>query len=339
MSLKKLAEHLGLSQTTVSRALNGYSDVSKETRERVSIAAKELGYRPNESARRLATGRSNIIGVAFPTDENKLVDPHFTEFLSGLAERAAEHDYDVLLSATKGDDWKGLKRVVSSRTVDLVVLPSVDVSGEQISLVKSLDIPFVVHGRVKDRNDYAFLDIDNYQVFYQPTKMLIDLGHKNIAILNGPRNRNYTNERLRGWQDALAEIGIEAPAGYDAHARMTEAEGFAMAMELLSRPDRPTALVCSSTLLASGAYRACSQLQLVVGRDVSITAHDDELPFLSAMSFDPPLAVTRSSIRAAGREVASIVNRYLLGESWQSLQTIWQAELVYRASVAPLKAS
>ena len=89
MNLKKLAQELGLSQTTVSRALNGYPEVSEKTRKRVSDAADRLGYRPNASARRLATGRVGAVGMVMPSDGQLLVNPHFSEFLAGLGQRLA----------------------------------------------------------------------------------------------------------------------------------------------------------------------------------------------------------------------------------------------------------
>ena len=98
MKLKDLADRLGLSQTTVSRALNGYPEVSEETRRRVLEAARRFDYRPNASARRLATGRAGAIGAVLQTDRNLLLDPHYVEFLAGLGERLAEDEIDIVLS-------------------------------------------------------------------------------------------------------------------------------------------------------------------------------------------------------------------------------------------------
>ena len=107
MKLKDLADRLGLSQTTVSRALNGYPEVSEATRERVLDAARRFDYRPNASARRLATGRAGAIGAVLQTDRNLLLDPHYVEFLAGLGERLAEDEIDIVLSPTRGNDEIG----------------------------------------------------------------------------------------------------------------------------------------------------------------------------------------------------------------------------------------
>jgi len=102
--LKTLAKHLGLSQATVSRALNGYDSVKPETRRKVLEAARLLNYRPNSSARRLATGRAGAFGIIVGIGENMLIDPHFTEFLAGLTRTLAESDIDVVLTAATAEN-------------------------------------------------------------------------------------------------------------------------------------------------------------------------------------------------------------------------------------------
>ncbi|WP_310618623.1 LacI family DNA-binding transcriptional regulator [Flexibacterium corallicola] len=338
MNLKSLSVHLGLSQTTVSRALNGYSDVSVETRKRVEEAAKKYGYRPNASARKLATGRSRAIGVSFPTDRNLLADPHFIEFLIGLTEQAAECDYDLLLSATKSDSIEGYQRTAGNGAVDLMVLSSLDLSEERLDQLKDIGRPFIVHGRIEGREDYAYLDIDNRQAFYLPTKLLLDLGHRRIAILNGPDGRHYSNQRAKGWADALKEYSIEADLNLTRGGVMSEEVGYRLAKDLLKQAERPTALLCSSVVMAVGAYRAAGELGLSVGSDVSITAHDDGLPLVNPQRMEPALTVTHSPIRAAGKEIALMAKRFVGGVPLEQLKTVWDVELIYRPSVgAPRK--
>ena len=103
MKLKDLADTLGLSQTTVSRALNGYPEVNEETRSRVLEAAHRHHYRPNASARRLATGRVGAVGAVLHTNRSQLIDPHYVEFLAGGGERLAEDEIDIVLSPTKSE--------------------------------------------------------------------------------------------------------------------------------------------------------------------------------------------------------------------------------------------
>ena len=98
MNLKELSRRLGLSQTTVSRALNGYPEVSEETRERVTEFAQKMNYQPNSSARRLATGKTNAIGHVVPLAEHDMINPHFSDFIAGAGEVYNRRGYDMLIS-------------------------------------------------------------------------------------------------------------------------------------------------------------------------------------------------------------------------------------------------
>ncbi|WP_068087852.1 substrate-binding domain-containing protein [Polycladidibacter stylochi] len=333
-NLKSLANHLGLSQTTVSRALNGYSDVSIATKERVRKAAEELGYRPNASARRLATGRSNVIGIAFPTEHSLLVEPNFMEFLAGLSENAAANDADIMISATTGFESDVYERFALRGSVDLVVLSNIYLSEERIGRLKQLGLPFIVHGTAPSSYSYAYLDIDNYSVFYEPTKLLLGLGHKRIAILNGERDRTFAIDRRNGYQSALEERDIQPDPELQYHSEMSESFGYAHMKKLLALKEPPTAVLCSHVLMAKGVYRACSKAGKVVGRDISVFAHDDVLPTFDVEQFEPPLATTRSSLREAGKEVAQMAQRMLDGAPIEELQQKWRVEFVYRPSIA-----
>ena len=107
MNLKELAKHLNLSPTTVSRALNGYPEVGAETKRRVGDEARRLGYQPNPHARRLATGRSHAIGHVFPIDRSLMIDPLFSDFVSGAADVYSAHGFEVMLHAGGNDFFRG----------------------------------------------------------------------------------------------------------------------------------------------------------------------------------------------------------------------------------------
>src|SRR3954466_596384 len=132
MKLKDLAGELGLSQTTVSRALNGYPEVSQATRQRVLEAARRFDYRPHASARRLATGRAGAIGAALQAYRNLLLDPHYVEFLAGLGERLSEDEIDIVLSPSRGNDEQMYRRLAAGARVDAVILSSPTVADERI---------------------------------------------------------------------------------------------------------------------------------------------------------------------------------------------------------------
>ena len=143
MNLKQLSHMLSLSQTTVSRALNGYPEVNEETRRRVVDAAKRHGYRPNPSARRLATGKAGMIGYVMPTGDSVDIDPHFVEFLSGLGDYARAHELDLVLSPTAVDEEETTyRRIVANKQVDAVYVSSPRPADRRIMLLNQLGIPY-----------------------------------------------------------------------------------------------------------------------------------------------------------------------------------------------------
>lgn len=336
MNLKQLSRMLELSQTTVSRALNGYPEVAEETRRRVVEAARRHGYRPNPSARRLATGKAGMIGYVMPTGASVDIDPHFVEFLSGLGDYARTHELDLALSPTTVDDEETTyRRVVASRQVDAVYVSSPRPRDRRIALLNQLGVPFIVHGRSEGLDfDYPFLDIDNESAFHDAARLLVQLGHRRIALINGNPDQTFAIHRERGARRALAASGVELPPERARALPMTEESGYRAARDFLEAPERPTAIVCSSLLMALGVIRALGDAGLSVPDDVSLIAHDDVFPFLKPENFPVPLSTTRSSIRAAGQRVAERLAARIAGLEEGARGEVWPVDLVVRGSVA-----
>lgn len=337
MRLKELASHLGLSQTTVSRALNGYPEVNEETRQRVLDAARRYDYRPNASARRLATGRSGAIGIVLPTDRNLLLDPHYVEFQAGLGERLMKDEIDIVLSPSRaGDEMATYRRMAVSSRVDAVIVSSPTVEDPRIALLNELGLPYVVHGRTQSPIGYAWLDIDNEGAFRHATKHLLDLGHRRIGLINGETRQTFAIDRERGFRLALADHGVPVDEGLIAEGIMTDETGYRLTARFLAETPRPTALLVSSMMMSLGALRAIRSAGLVLGRDVSMIAHDDVIPFLNPDAMVPTMSTTRSSIRAAGTRVAELLMEIIAdGRAPDSIHELWPVDLVIRGSTGP----
>ena len=337
MNLKQLSELLGLSQTTVSRALNGYPEVNEATRERVLRAVKETGYRPNKAAQRLATGKAGSIGLVMPTAPGHQSDVHFGEFLTGLGEEAVRHDFHfVIMPADPDDEVAALRRLAISGNVDALFVAYMRGHDPRLAMLKSLSMPFVVHGRsFGTEPDYPYLDIDNEAAFYDAARLLLQLGHTRFALMNGPAHLDFAIRRRNGLIGALGERGLELTEDCTSHTVMSDEEGLIAMERFLQLPDRPTAILCSSTVLALGAIRAVNQAGLKLGEDISLIAHDDVLPLLKPENFSVPLTTTRSSLRAAGVRIA----QRLIGTVKQAgpfpEQELWKTELIVRASTGP----
>jgi len=336
VNLKQLSTMLALSQTTVSRALNGYPEVNEETRRRVMDAAKRHGYRPNPSARRLATGKAGMIGYVMPTGSAVDIDPHFVEFLSGMGDYARHHGLDLVLSPTDADEEETTyRRLAANKQVDAVYVSAPRPADRRIKLLNQLGLPYIVHGRSEGLGfDFPFMDIDNEGAFRQAGRLLIELGHRRVGLINGELSQTFAVFRERGLRQSLADHRLDLPQSLIRSQAMTDEGGYRAARELLSAPDRPTAIVCSSLIMALGVFRAARELGLDIPRDLSVIAHDDVFPWLKPENFSVPLATTRSSIRAAGARVAERLAARISGAETSPVAEVWPVDLMVRASVA-----
>lgn len=337
MNLKQLAKHLNLSQTTVSRALNGYPEVNAETRRRVDEVARKVGYRPNPHAMRLATGRSHAIGHVLPSDRMLLIDPHFSDFIAGAGDVYSANGFDVMLHVGGSEDEQTVyRRYAQSGAVDGVVVMGPRLNDWRINLLTELDLPFIVHGRAGDAEDgYAWLDIDNRGAFRQATKLLTDLGHRRIGLINGNEAFTFATHRRQGYEDSLQAAGIGVDPSIMTSDAMTEENGYRQTKRFLASENRPSALLFSSMLFISGAMRAAYELGLHIGSDISLIAHDDGLPFLNAEGLVPSLTTVRSSIRAAGSRVAELLIEMINNPEAAQPHELWTVDLIVRGSTGP----
>lgn len=340
-NLRELADYLGLSQTTVSRALNGFPEVSEKTRARVVEAAERFNYRPSLAASGLATGKSRIIGHVVPISGHMMINPHFSDFIAGASESYSRAGYDMLIRMVPHEDQERVYRDIAGRSrADGVVVHGPLVDDPRIPLLRALGLPFVVHGR-SDHSDngFSWLDVNNLRAFYRATGLLLDLGHERIALVNGLENMNFAWRRRLGYEQALAARGIAADPALMFSDDMVEPYGYDATMKLIRSADPPTAILYSSILPALGGMRALTEAGLKPGVDLSLITYDDCLSFLQSAGSSsqgiPLFTVVRSSIREAGRRVAEMLIDQIERRHPAPIQELWEAELVIGRSTGP----
>lgn len=339
MNLKKLSEMLNLSQTTVSRALNGFPEVKEKTRIRVLEAAEKYNYRPSTLAKSLATGRAMAIGHVLPISKQEMVNPIFTDFISGAGEVYAKQGYHMALTAVTDDNEEAAYReMASKRSVDGVIVHGPRVPDSRIELLQDIGLPFIVHGRAQDtKTDYSWFDINNRSAFKKAAEFLIDFGHQRIALLNGPEHMDFAERRHDGYVDALTKAGIKVNPDFIRNDDMTEPYGYTSTMQLMNTPRPPTAFLVSSIIPALGARRALLDLGLQPGKDVSIITHDDMLSFLKMGGDVPLFTATRSSVRDAGKRCATMLLNQINDPKHKIQHELWEAELIIGASTGSVK--
>jgi LacI family transcriptional regulator len=336
-TLRDVSRRSGYSVTTVSRALNGFSDVTEATRKHIEAVARELNYRPNQVARKLVSGRSGMVGLVFAGPPAPFEHGHFFHIIAGCSREFSAQEMDFVLHIGTGEDdvLRTYSRLINRGTLDGFLVTAPDRRDARIALLLERDVPFVVHGRDPEQNGYPYFDADNRAIARAAAELLADLGHRRIALLNGPAPRAYSGERLQGFRDALAARGLTCEPQLVRHGDTSTAYGRAAAAELLALGQRPTALVCCNSLAASGALEAIRAAGLRVPEDLSIVAHDDVLPQAETDHLNPPLTITRLPLEKSARPLVSLLLRRLAGADIEDLQITVGAETIRRASTAP----
>ncbi len=337
MSIRELAKHLGLSVSTVSRALNGYTDVNAGTRERVQQAARELGYRPHPVAHRLATGRTGAVALVSPVLGSSRFDNSFAQLMHGVTSRLEPAGYYLLSMALPADDGElpALQRLLDAGMVDGLILTRTRPRDARVSLLQSRDIAFVTHGRTLHNDAHAWVDTDNERAMRLAVGRLISLGHRRIAMINGPGELSFALLRRQGFMAGIVDAGLDPSRCPVVHSELTAAAAQAVAIDLLHPADRalrPTAIVCANDVLALGAALACRQSGLRVGHDVSLTGYGNSE---SAEFADPPLTTVDHQVFESGGHLASLLLRRMAGEDVGVLHELEPVRLIERASIAP----
>ncbi len=338
MNLRELSRQLGLSQTTVSRALNGYPEVSEATRQKVMAAARASGYQPDARARSLATGRAKAIGHVIPhSTKHEMVNVVFADFIAGAGEVYGQHGYDLVMSMVSDDaEEQAYRTLARKRNVDGVIVHGPTRNDARIDLLRELRIPFVVHGRSSDvTSEYNWLDVNNRRAIERATAFLIDLGHRRIALVNGVERMDFALRRRLGYEGTLHARGITLDPALTRSAEMTEPHGYHSAREMLALADPPTALIASSIVVAMGVRRAVEERGLRLGRDVSVICFDDMVSYFPNGDGEPIFTATRSSVRAAGRRCAEMLLEQIEAPDAAAVHELWEADLVVGRSTGP----
>lgn len=337
MRLKEFARLVGMSQTTVSRALNGHPEVNEQTRARLVAAAREHGYSPNAHARFLAMGRAPVISCVIPiTGRNEIVSPIYADFLAGVGEECAQRKYEINLTVLPDDEQEAAYRSLKSRQmVGGVIVQFTRHDDPRPALLDKLGMPYVVHGRVSGRSEpYSWVDVNNRRAFERAAGFLIQLGHKHIALINGDERMDFAHRRREGYLNALRDAGLE-PGPDMPGGEMTVAHGYAATRHLLQQHPRPTAILCSSTMIAEGVRQAAQESGLQLGRDLSLVCFDDDLSYYSNRDAVPEFTAMRSSVRLAGQRIAAMLINRIETDDPTPVQELLEAELVVGRSTAP----
>ncbi|WP_448003587.1 LacI family DNA-binding transcriptional regulator [Agromyces bauzanensis] len=328
VTLALVAQEAGVSLSTISKVLNGRTDVSATTRARVEELLHRHGYE-RRGAR--AQPKAELIELVF----HELDSVWSMELIGGVEAVAKEHGLSVVLTVSgsrHAPDPEWIEAVMRRRPVGVVLVFS-DLAPEYRERLRSRAIPFVIVDPAGDPSpDAPSVGSANWSGGLMATRHLIELGHRRIAAITGPEDMMCSLARLDGLRSAMNSAGLEIRPEWIRFGDFHMSGGRDRARELLSSPDRPTAIFAGSDLQALGAIEAARELGLRVPEDVSIVGYDD-IPL--AQWLTPRLTTVHQPLRRMGEEAARLVIRLSEGSVGTTPRMDLATSLVVRDSTAP----
>ncbi len=333
VTIRQVAEQAGVSIATVSRVVNGHSDVSSQTREAVTRVLRERGYPGSPRARhgredRPGTGR---VGVTMP-----LVHPgYFASILAGAAEALYEHDMRVVLCPTRHSRAREvslLDRLAHGET-DGAILVLPEETSEELSALAGHGFRFVVVDPLRELAvGIPVVSSANSSGATQATRHLLELGHRRIGVISGPQGWAASEERLRGHHGALAGAGVLPDPALVRYSNFRSDGGLAAAGSLLDAPEPPTAIFAFNDSMAIGALQAARARGLRLPGDLSVVGFDDTS---ESLIVTPALTTVRQPLAELGRTAVSILLRQLENRRFEPLRVELETTLIVRDSTAP----
>jgi DNA-binding LacI/PurR family transcriptional regulator len=326
-TIKSVAREAGVSTATVSRVLTGVNVVGDNVRAKVMKAVRKLDYHPNRLARSLREGRRKMIGVIIPDLQN----PFLTGVVHGVEAVLYEAGYTLILGHSDGFPEREQAHIAGLRgegAAGLILVPD-NGEGANYASLQAWDIPVVAVDRIPTGFKVDLVSTNHREGSRQAVNHLVSHGHKDIALINGPRGFSVTQERLAGYQEALAQAKIASRAAYVVHSDFRLVGGETAMNQLLDLPKPPRAVLVGNNLMALGALQAIHKRGVKIPEEIAVVGFDD-LPWASSLR--PPLTVIAQPIEQLGQIAAQMLLDRLNDPHRPVKQVILPPQLIVRAS-------
>ncbi len=337
-NIKELAEKLGLSPTTVSRVLNGKSKnfrISQETSRKVLDAAQKYHYSPNRIARGLKLERTETVGLIIPD----IANPYFGSIAKTIEVEARNSGYSIILCDSLDDEVTEaeLLQLLAGRKVDGIIIAPTGKSSRHVTEIQQQGIPVMVIDRYLPGTNLPFVTTDNHLGALMATEHFIEMGHRNIACIQGINGISANSERVKGYRDALQNHGIPVNESMILGTDFGEENGYIQTKKLLDLPTRPTAIFALSNLISLGTLRALKEAGLTVPEDISIVSFDEQ-------PYSAFLACPMTTVEQPREEIGRLAFDFLLniinkGLPTQTENLMLKPRLIFRESVKKINIS
>jgi LacI family transcriptional regulator len=333
-TIKDLARKLGVSPSTVSRALSDHPDISPATKRRVVEAAQKYHYHPNQIAQSLQKKRSSTIGVIVPEIRHNF----FSTVISGIEEVAYESGYTIMVcqsNETLAREVLNTQALVANRVAGLLIAISTETSRwDHLENVLARGVPLVQFDRVAESLDTSKVVIDDYRAAYEAVVHLIDSGYRRIGHFSGREVIAMDRHRCRGYLDALADHGLACDRRFLIRGGYREEDGRAAVERLLDLKELPDAILAVNDPVAVGAFVRLKEAGVRIPEDVALVGFSDTP---AAALIDPALTTVYQPAFEMGRTAASLLLEQLTAEggSVEMKTVVLPTELRVRGSSRP----
>ena len=327
ITLKMVAERVGVSVNTASRAINNKSDINEETKKRVLKVAQELGYVQNATAVALRTKKTRTLGVVIADNRN----PFYAEVLNGIEEAAREKNYHIILANTQRDYQKeeeAINLLLAKRVDGLLITPVQDRNDDIKKLIEA-NIPFVIVGRDFENIEVDAVYNDEVKGGFFATEYLIKKGHKRIAFINGFLHKSPAQGRLEGYKKALKEHGIPLDDMMVSVGDIDVEDGYERTKQMLEKNLDFTAIFAYNDMMAFGAMQAVKEKGLRIPEDIGLVGYDD-ISFSSLIS--PSLSTIRLKKQELGTESVKLLLSRINGSREKMKKIMLNVELIVRGT-------
>lgn len=329
--MKDIAEDLGVSVITVSKALRDHQDISKETRRRVLQRSKELGYRPNLAARALVTGRTHLVGLIVPD----LVHSFFAEVAKGLSRELRKRGYTLVIASSEEDPDLEREEMdhMLSRGVDALALASTQWTVESFRGIEQLRVPYLLIDRRFAGFPAHFVGVDDEVAGAMAVEHLIQQGCKRIAHIRGQQTSTSIG-RMEGYRQALLKHGFATPREYvvagEGADDSADVSGYVAMQQLLAENPRPDAVFCYNDPIALGAMKAILGANLRIPQDIAIVGCGN-LNYVDLLRV--PLTSIDQQSDALGRQTAKQLLKLIESKTpARPKEVLLEPKLIVRAS-------
>lgn len=341
VTARHVAEAAGVSRTAVSFAFNDPVRISPETRQRILDVATELGYAPDPVARMLVHGQTRTLGLLLPQDIPQVMqNPYYSQFLVGLGQVCHREGMSLLLAPPLRSS---MLQAIPYAAADGFVVCGLEVDRGEVDELRRRAVPFVLVDSDAPE-DVPSVEVTDREGTVEMVRHLLDFGHRRIAVLSfeaGPDRERYgyrgpLARRITGLREALGEVGLslDHPDVRFVEVPCTKADGYRATTALMAGPDRPTAVLALSDILAIGAIDALHDLGVSIPGEVSVTGFDDQP---EAAWVRPRLTTVRQPMQAKGRVAGDFLISAIRGERQHPRQVLHTA-LIVRESTGPAPA-